>query len=89
MSAYIRKRMALKDTFPIWQDVAAIWIADSLRVNTLRDCPNIDENGLIWMQRYMSGEDVWFAPETPCLVSLHAYEGVALKQLDLFESNND
>jgi hypothetical protein len=82
--AYIRKQMTLGETFAIWEDVAAIWVADVLRVTTVRDCPTVGENGLCWMQQYRSGEDVWIAPSTPCLVSLRQYEGVALKQLELF-----
>jgi hypothetical protein len=78
--------MTLGETFEIWEDVAAIWVANVLRVTTVRDCPTVGANGLCWMQQYRSGEDVWIAPTTPCLVSLRQYEDVALKQLSLFAS---
>jgi hypothetical protein len=84
--AYIRVKMTLGETFPIWQNVAAIWAGDILRVTTLRDCPTVGENGLVWMQQYFGGEDIWISPATPCLVSLRQYEDVALKQLSLFAS---
>lgn len=84
--AIIRVQMTLEDAFALWPDVEAIWIADCLRVVSRRDCPTVRENGMVWLQQYIGGEDIYFAPTTPCLVSLRQYENIALKQLSLFES---